>query len=269
MPQNPLDFFGNDGHQYGAWIFNEYLSVKYDNDIIREIWDTLDPDDSNNSSIDAIESVMRKRGSSLKDTLLGFWAKNYQKDSFYEEGKEWGGGVAIENDLSPHIMSSEDTVEQSLLLYHLGARLFKFVPNSSVSADKLKLEVDIKENIGAIAIAKFSDGTYKEYPFRSANSVYIPNFTSSKIQEVVLIIANYGKTMNEDEIITKYRGVLTQNSNIYDLNSDGVVNDLDIDEVVQAWGIKKGDLEYNSSYDFDNSGEITVVDIMKIVNQVK
>ena len=263
FPQNSLDLFANDGHQYGAWIFNEYLSTRFGNDIIRKIWDKLDPNNSDNSAINAIESILQEKSESLKDILLGFWAKNYQKDSFYEEGKEWGN-ITIEN-------STISTEEQSVLLYHLGTRLFRFTPNgSSTATASLKIEIEAKKDIGAIAVAKFSDGTYKEYPFKNVTSIYIPNFTTSKMQEVILIIANYGKTLNDDEKVVKYRGLLTEiNGNIYDLNDDGVVDDSDINEVVKIWSLKKGDTKYKNSYDFDNSGEISVIDIMTIVNQAQ
>jgi len=52
----------------------------------------------------------------------------------------------------------------------------------------------------------------------------------------------------------------------YDFNGDGLIDDADIGPVSDVWNACEGDAAYNSLYDLDEDGCISVLDIMAIVN---
>jgi len=221
-PEISLDFFGA-SHQYAAWIFNEYLSTNWDNNVVKDIWDQLDPVGSDDA-LSAIDYVLTVKGTSLKNVYRDFWAKNYQKNNFYDEGTHWPA-VKIENSASPHILGGVTTTspisfidsipEQSLTLNHMAAKLYKFKPNTMLTDKKtlvIEVSADTGEKINAIAVVKNIDGSYREYPIDLNSSgkgeVGISGFSTLSIEEVVLIITNY--SMSDDSLSVKYNAYLAK-----------------------------------------------------------
>ncbi len=68
-PYLPLDLFSrNEGYQYGNWVFWEYLSTLYGNNIVLKAWKqagTLKADGGKNS-ITALQKVLKKKGGLTK-----------------------------------------------------------------------------------------------------------------------------------------------------------------------------------------------------------
>ena len=54
----------------------------------------------------------------------------------------------------------------------------------------------------------------------------------------------------------------------YDLNSDGVIDQVDLDLINEYYNIQKGDTNYKEDYDFDKNGIIDVYDITKVASQI-
>ena len=53
----------------------------------------------------------------------------------------------------------------------------------------------------------------------------------------------------------------------YDLNLDGVVDDVDILNVANAWNSKLLEQKYNQAYDFNKDNKIDIYDIMIIASK--
>jgi len=220
-PETSLD--ESSFHWYGAWIFNEYLSTRWNNDIVKDIWTQLDPMGKDNA-LDAIETVLATKSETLKSVYRDFWAKNYQKNNFYDEGTHWSA-VKIENSTSPHILGGYTTItpftfidsisEQSLTLNHMSAKFYKFKPSSALINKKtlvVKVSANTGDKITAIVIVKNKDGKYKEYPIDLNSSgkgeAGIAGFSSTSTDEVVLAIVNYSKTANN--VGVKYNAFLAK-----------------------------------------------------------
>ena len=220
-PETSLDRTGS--HWYGTWIFNEYLSTRWDDDIVKDIWTELDPVGKDNA-LDAIETVLATKSETLKSVYRDFWAKNYQKNNFYDEGTHWPV-AKIENSASPHMLGGytatspitliDSIPEQSLTLDNMSAKLYKFKASSSLLNKKtlvVQVSADVGDEITAIVIVKNIDGSYKEYPIdldaSGKGEAGIAGFSSTSTDEVILAIVNYSKT--EDAVAVKYNAFLAK-----------------------------------------------------------
>lgn len=92
QPLTSLDK-GRSGTQYGSWIFLRYLSDRYDDALVRRIWEWADdsPDqlvanDLKTYSLRAVDSALGERSTSLRAQYGDFAAANVVPSAFYEEG---------------------------------------------------------------------------------------------------------------------------------------------------------------------------------------
>jgi hypothetical protein len=53
---------------------------------------------------------------------------------------------------------------------------------------------------------------------------------------------------------------------VYDFDADGIMSDGDIEKVSAMWNLCEGDPDFDSFFDFDEDGCITVLDIMPVAN---
>ncbi len=72
---------------YGNWIFFEYLSKKYGNAVVRDIWQRSAK--AQNHSTKAINKALKARGSNLADTFADFSAANLTPGRTYSEGSAY------------------------------------------------------------------------------------------------------------------------------------------------------------------------------------
>lgn len=95
QPTRPLDSFGDDGFQYGAWIFIRYLTERFRTKkgalpvIVRDLFLRLDgaaggPDDY---SWKGLDKVLQKRGISAATAFVQFSATNRRARTAYAEGR--------------------------------------------------------------------------------------------------------------------------------------------------------------------------------------
>ena len=92
-PVTPLDFFSSLGgsQQYGNWVFFEYLSKKFGNGIVQQIWNKAAafPGAPDMYSTKAIVATLKpKKG--FKRVYSEFASANLLPAKFYAEGKNWG-----------------------------------------------------------------------------------------------------------------------------------------------------------------------------------
>lgn len=226
FPEKPLD--SGDPHWYSAWIWNEFLETRFDQDFIKQIWDLLDPLD-NDDAIDAISTALVSKGTTFKDEFTLFVAKNYSKIGFYKDASDASySPVTIINNASPHTLET-DTSQVSLQtvdISHLASKYYKFVPGIGLSqTSALSISVDGADNkdVSAVAIIKKVDGSFQEVNFTldagtNQGSVTIAGFNTLEITEVVLAVLNYSKT--DDDLEVKYSASLVDSDLVWYLDSD-------------------------------------------------
>ena len=90
-PFVPLDYFNPDtGEQYGNWTFFEFLSKRFGNGVVRQIWNKAAafPGAPDLYSTKAISPVLKpKKG--FKRVYSEFASANVLPAKFYPEGKSW------------------------------------------------------------------------------------------------------------------------------------------------------------------------------------
>ena len=207
-------------HWYGTWIFNEYLSTRWDNNIVKDVWDKLD-NVGNDNALEGLNDVLTSKPGTVSFSTIytNFWAKNYQKDKFYDEGTHWPS-AKIENKTAPHVLDfstdeSSNVLDQALTLNHEASKLYKFKAGDTLF-DKQTLNILVEANkaddISASVVAKRRDGTFKEYTMvfndEGEGEVGIPGFSSVSMDEVVLIVTNHSLTDND--LAVKYDAYLAK-----------------------------------------------------------
>jgi len=217
-PEIPLDTKSD--HWYAEWIFNEYLGQRWGNSIVKDVWTELDAV-GNDNAVKALDRTLHSSGkdASFKTLYNDFWAKNYQKDTYYDEGTHWEA-AAIVNKNTPHILDystdeSNKISEQALTLKHESSKLYKFVPGGTLLTKttlNIQVKTDNKDNISVKAVAQHKDGTYLEYPLvlneEGKGEIGVPGFDSIDVGEVVLVITNHSLT--EDDINVNYTAYLAK-----------------------------------------------------------
>lgn len=215
MPETSLD--ASSDHWYGAWIWNEFIETKWDQNAIKSVWDNLDAV-GNDNAIDALVASLTSLSCSLKDAFTGFVAKNYSKAGFYKDALLYDD-IKIVNKDTPHTLDFSKTdshilTEQTPKVNHLASKYYKFVPGPTlVNPTQLTIKVDGPDlqDVNAIAIVKKKDGTFVEYPFAlgatdKKGEIGISGFCTKEITEVVLALVNYSKSTDDLEI--KYEASL-------------------------------------------------------------
>jgi len=207
-------------HWYGTWIFNEYLSTRWDNSIVKSVWDQLD-DVGTDNALEGLDRALASKPETASFSTLytNFWAKNYQKDKFYDEGAHWSP-AKIENKATPHTLDfstdeSNQVLDQTLTLDHEASKLYKFKAGDTLF-DKQTLNIQVEaakaNDISAIVVAKRKDGTFREYPIvfddEGKGEVGIPGFSNVSMDEVVLVATNHSLT--DDGLAVTYDAYLAK-----------------------------------------------------------
>ncbi|UCE18103.1 MAG: choice-of-anchor D domain-containing protein [Gemmatimonadota bacterium] len=125
-PEASLDEF-NGRHEYASCIWAIFLSKKYHVDIIREIWEGC----VTTNALNAMQTALTERGSSLAEAFQGFSVWNYFTGSrsnpnlYYEEGADYPLLKFEERHLSYPASGSG-------LVNHLGANYIGFAPRKTI-----------------------------------------------------------------------------------------------------------------------------------------
>ncbi len=233
-PETALD--EGDPHWYSAWIFNEFLETKYDQDVVRQVWDSMD-DYGNDNAVDAISAVLVSNSATFKDAFTQFVAKNYAKTGFYTDAANAAyTDVAIANSESVHQLG--DTVtsipQQTVDVSHLSSKYYKFVPQTGISqSGLLTITVDGQDNkeLNAVAVARKADGSYEEKFFdldgaSNQGSVNFAGFDDDRLSEVVLGLANYSQT--SDNLEFTYEATLSSTPETINITGLQLNSTLDI-----------------------------------------
>ncbi len=130
QPELALDFVGSQ-HEYGAFLYMQYLSERYDNggkDLVREIWERLA--DPGVGSLQAIEAALSARGVSLSSAWGEFLLWRWRLERFSEGEayiRELGDGVwPIAGAVDP--VASDSCRRELAPMSRLASSYFKIKP---------------------------------------------------------------------------------------------------------------------------------------------
>ena len=137
----PLDTFADAGIHYGNWVWWEYLSSRFGNGIVRQVWERLDANKGkpNLYSTQGLRAALKSRGGFTK-VFGAYAAANTVPAKFYAEGKHWpaalmsGGDVLGKSDRRAKFRASVD---------HMASRNYMVKPDGSLrGAWQLRIKID-------------------------------------------------------------------------------------------------------------------------------
>ncbi len=196
-PRFPLDYFNVSGsQQYGNWPFFEFLSKRYGNGVVKQIWNKAAafkgaPD---MYSTEAVTSVVKPKGGFPK-VYSEFVGANLVPAKFYPEGKAWTGTALWgEYNLSS---SARKTGTHGVRLLHMSSGSYKINTDSSLKSKKwsLKVKIDGPKSYrmpAAYVLVVKKGGLEKHYVKLNGQGnaqIKVP-FSSKKVKSVYVSLVN-------------------------------------------------------------------------------
>ena len=197
-PFVPLDYFNaTTGEQYGNWTFFEFLSKKFGNGIVRQIWNKAAafPGAPDQYSTKAISTVLKpKKG--FKRIYSQFVSANVLPAKFYPEGKSWN---------VPPVYGTPMTLSRTSLrtgkigatLLHMSSASFAVRSSTSLRNKKwfLKVKVDGPSAFrgpAAFVLVQKRRGFEKRYVKLNGkgNGQVIVPFSRKKVKAVYVSLVN-------------------------------------------------------------------------------
>lgn len=172
-PGTPLDF-GRQGHQYGSWIFFQYLSERFGARFIATIWRLADDSPAQVSRVDtqtysmrSIRRAISRQDRDFRSVLVGFVRANLKPSTGYREG---GGYLDPFTPRLPLGSRGEDTGWLGTPIDHLAAAYVSFVPADNAPAGRrLQIRVDGPlrgTSPAATVVVRFDSGRSKDVSVR-------------------------------------------------------------------------------------------------------
>lgn len=203
-PKFSLDEFKQDGfRQYGAWLWFRWLSEQYPDAqaglpvIVRQIWEAAASGGKGKDlySLQAINKVLKSRGTKLTTSYALFAAANRRPTAFYSEAAANGYPTAPLAGSTK--LGKKRSKAKSFRLNHLSSATTRFVPKKLKSRKyRLRLAIDMadkKAGSAAVVTTYLLTGEVKtkvvKLNRRGGSSVRVP-FSSSKVSAVEVTLAN-------------------------------------------------------------------------------
>jgi hypothetical protein len=197
-PQIPLDYFSQStGEQYGNWAFFEFLSKRYGNGIVKQIWNKAAafPGAPDLYSTQAIVSALKPH-TGFKRDYAEFASANLLPAKFYAEGKSWnlpttyGGPVTLSR-------ADRRTGKLGTSLLHMSSASWQVKSSSSLKNKKwyLKVKVDGPSSFRMpaayvlVAKRKGFDKRFVKLNGKGNGQVIVP-FSRKKVKAVYVSLVN-------------------------------------------------------------------------------
>ena len=203
MPYASLD---NDAQLYNSWIFMEYLTLKWGDQVVETIWDYLA---YRSDGILAVTWFLGTVDSDLKTVFAEFVQKNYSRTGFYPESDAFDP-VHMANDPGQTLDHSTDTShlieEATVRVDHLAAEYFRYVPGHGIEGERLLIEVHGADgrDVQAAVTVKKTDGSFAEKTIvlddKNDGFVYVADFSNASVDEVVVQLINASTDQDETEM---------------------------------------------------------------------
>lgn len=195
-PWIPLDTFTTAGSfQYGNWAFWEYLSNRYGNKIVRNVWTATAPRGKRNTfAIGALKQQLRRRGG-FANVYRSFAAANAFPARAYPEGRSWPSPKPAAN---LRLSKSKRTESGTLTLNHLSSHHVRLRPEKSLRGKSWKLRVKVdgpsrKASPGLVVTTQLRNGKLVRKPVRlnrQGKGQVKVTFSSRRIRSVTVTAVN-------------------------------------------------------------------------------
>lgn len=204
MPYVSLD---DDDQLYNSWIFLKFMTLTWGDQTLEDLWDYLL---YRSDGMVAVSSVLASVDSDLKTAFTEFVQKNYSQADFYP-GADSYDDIYISNNPgqtldysteSSHLINSE-----TARIDHLAAEYYTYIPGDNLDGERLLIEIHGEDGaeLQAALTVKKTDGSFIERTFNLSASndgyMYVDDFSSSSIDEVVVQLINYSKVDDNSEMI--------------------------------------------------------------------
>jgi hypothetical protein len=205
-PARSMDQFDDSSlWQYGDWIFFRYLTETYPASrggmatLVRDMWTRADGDANgpDNYSIQAVETVLAGRGTSLPAEWAAFAAANRRPASTYDEGAANDYPSVAPARTVALSAKSPDSGIVTRTVDHLAAATVRFTRPRDLDATSLELTLDLPaldRGSGAVATVYGIDGEATVVPLplsSSGNAVTTVDF-GRDVSGVEVTLANAG-----------------------------------------------------------------------------
>jgi len=200
-PYVPLDAFSSTyGFQYGNWIFWEYLTERFGTRFVKRAWESAGSlrRHGGRYSIEAIQSVLRRKKKSFTDVYADFAAANVTPSQHYAEA------AGVPEFANPKVLAdvtlsrAEKKHSQRAKLDHLSADAMHVRPGAGLRNKLWRLRVSVRgpgrsSSPAARLILHKTDGTIGtrkvKFDRRGRAQALVP-FSSTRIAAVTVSFAN-------------------------------------------------------------------------------
>ena len=140
VPERPLDTFQNPGAaHYGNWVFFEYLSERFDPEIVRTAWQAAAADGAKRGRF-SMQAVKDALPVGFRGVFGRYAASNTAPSLDYPEGDQWRAAPNSRK----HVLSGADLKSRgSLGIDHLASKNVRINPGEGVGAGwELRVTID-------------------------------------------------------------------------------------------------------------------------------
>jgi hypothetical protein len=156
FPEVPVDY-GDEGFQYGSFLYFRYLSETFGPNIIHAIWTRADgsaagPDDY---STLAIENVLASVGTAFGPIFADFAAYNYIANEYYEEGEAYVQTVGFPPEARARLTRRRPVAVGDFPIDHMSTVYAALRPGRGISNNaRLRIKLNLPNaNTGSWATA--------------------------------------------------------------------------------------------------------------------
>jgi hypothetical protein len=141
-PGTSLDLFDAGGyHQYGNWVFWEYLGERFGPDVVREVWRQAGAYDGapDRFSVAALRRVLARHGG-LPATFAAYASATTDPARAYDEGDAW---PAAKRPKAGSLGQADRRARTSVRLNHLASRTVAVRPTRGLRGRRWRLEITV------------------------------------------------------------------------------------------------------------------------------
>lgn len=196
MPGIPLDTYSSTGFaQYGNWAFWEYLTSKYGDGLIRQVWNLVDARKGApaQASVDALRHVLNRltgTTTGLDDALASYAVANLDPAQSYVEGRAWPAVTYADRAVMRH-QHGRRTLTATV--NHLAAQDLIIRPPADGTPRRLRLTVHgPRHRVRVMVTVRRSDGTTRSRRIILKRGVGVTEtaFSPTLVSSVVVSLVN-------------------------------------------------------------------------------
>lgn len=221
-------------HMYGAWVWAEYLSENYGNDIIRQIFIKLINYDNSLAAINATLSII---GQDINSCFADFSRWNYFTGSlwrpgYFEEGAYFPESVPIS---ITHTTYPTGLIETPKAVQSLGCAYLLFLKPEQQKANlNIMFNVDEYKPLYISLTAIYTNNVILErtYPGQRGDQIYIRVDDFARTEAVFLsVFWPYEGVSSSDTAIYNYHAEIDTINSAVDILQDAIPTSFDITSI--------------------------------------